>query len=553
MNRLLVILMLAIASSVFAATTTTPTQWQEDFGSGFDSSAYSIESVDDHAAHLDSAFRIGGIGRIACLTSFDVTDFEASFDFRSVPIPDRCPGDGMVFWWYPDLSFPGPVGGYGGYQLGWAWSDVIGQGIKFHTLSGTLAIVTHGVGNEVASCSYPQMGDAEWHHVRVRFQNGSTSVFVNDTLLLSATLPVEFSHGVFVFSAGGGNCHSWHWIDNVDAQCSVALPDSTTDLLIGEYSLSMTQYSEVQSVPLESGKPYYLKVIGNYGIAHGWSWLDAAYCWGICTPPLASDQYGDPTWCWMWNNNWHVRPTPDVYTPDHVYYYPFIGTGEAEVFSFSDPDSYWDNSGGLTIQVWKRAASDSTLPVELTSFSAVPASSNIRLSFTLASETDNDRFEIWRSTTPNSNFSLLTAIASQGNSATPHSYDFTDRAVTGEQTYWYYLADVDISGNRTEHKDLTRSATVRADNGIPTSYSLAAYPNPFNPATTITFSLPIAEHVQVTIYDVAGRRVCDVADGLFAAGIHRVTFDGAQLPSGVYVAQMKTAATTHSTKLLLLK
>jgi hypothetical protein len=88
---------------------------------------------------------------------------------------------------------------------------------------------------------------------------------------------------------------------------------------------------------------------------------------------------------------------------------------------------------------------------------------------------------------------------------------------------------------------------------MPTDFALAAYPNPFNPATTVSFSLPEAGTVSVSIYDVAGRLVRTLAAGNYAAGIHPLRFDAGALPSGVYVARMNCGAFTSSQKLLLLK
>ena len=59
---------------------------------------------------------------------------------------------------------------------------------------------------------------------------------------------------------------------------------------------------------------------------------------------------------WDWNGNISMRPTPDEFNSDHVYYYPFTASGSPEVL-FQDDGGYGDNSGGLTIQIWKQGAS----------------------------------------------------------------------------------------------------------------------------------------------------------------------------------------------------
>lgn len=69
----------------------------------------------------------------------------------------------------------------------------------------------------------------------------------------------------------------------------------------------------------------------------------------------------------------------------------------------------------------------------------------------------------------------------------------------------------------------------------PRSFSLDQnYPNPFNPVTTIGFGLASAANVNLTVYDILGRRVTVLVNENLGAGHHQVTFDGARLASGVY-------------------
>jgi hypothetical protein len=80
-----------------------------------------------------------------------------------------------------------------------------------------------------------------------------------------------------------------------------------------------------------------------------------------------------------------------------------------------------------------------------------------------------------------------------------------------------------------------------------------AYPNPFNPSTVIRFTLPRTEKTKLIVYDVAGREVKVLEDGLLSAGEHRVTFDGSALSSGVYFARLEAGKNVQAEKLMLLK
>lgn len=78
-------------------------------------------------------------------------------------------------------------------------------------------------------------------------------------------------------------------------------------------------------------------------------------------------------------------------------------------------------------------------------------------------------------------------------------------------------------------------------------------PNPFNPTTTVSFSMLQAGDVRIDAYNVAGQRVGTLVNGWKEAGEHRVTFDAKNLSSGVYFIRMTTGASTLTTKAVLLK
>jgi len=88
---------------------------------------------------------------------------------------------------------------------------------------------------------------------------------------------------------------------------------------------------------------------------------------------------------------------------------------------------------------------------------------------------------------------------------------------------------------------------------IPHTFTLSAYPNPFNPTTRISFELPKTEPVTLSIFNLQGRLAETLLDKTCEAGKHEITFDGAALPSGVYFARVTTPSFIQTEKLLLLK
>lgn len=83
--------------------------------------------------------------------------------------------------------------------------------------------------------------------------------------------------------------------------------------------------------------------------------------------------------------------------------------------------------------------------------------------------------------------------------------------------------------------------------------SLDNYPNPFNPTTKISFSIPNSSHVTLRIYDILGREVAVLADKEFSAGKYEFEFDASNLPSGTYIYNLTTENKTITKKMLLVK
>jgi phosphatidylserine/phosphatidylglycerophosphate/cardiolipin synthase-like enzyme len=95
---------------------------------------------------------------------------------------------------------------------------------------------------------------------------------------------------------------------------------------------------------------------------------------------------------------------------------------------------------------------------------------------------------------------------------------------------------------------------VEEEPAVPLSTRLERnYPNPFNPATTIQFTLADRERTLVTVYDLLGREVARLVDEVRERGTYRATFDGAGLASGVYLCRMQAGRTIQTRAMLLLK
>lgn len=98
--------------------------------------------------------------------------------------------------------------------------------------------------------------------------------------------------------------------------------------------------------------------------------------------------------------------------------------------------------------------------------------------------------------------------------------------------------------------DSSNAALVEKENY---TESLDNYPNPFNPTTKISFSIPNSSHVTLKIYDILGREIAILADKIFSAGRYEFEFNASNLPSGTYIYRLRTEDKTITKKMLLIK
>jgi len=97
------------------------------------------------------------------------------------------------------------------------------------------------------------------------------------------------------------------------------------------------------------------------------------------------------------------------------------------------------------------------------------------------------------------------------------------------------------------------------EESLPTVTQLiGAYPNPFNPQTTVAFTLDRSQHVVIDVFSVTGGRVTELVNRTYAEGEHQITWDGRNasgrsVPSGTYVIRLSTETVVRASKVMLLK
>ena len=89
---------------------------------------------------------------------------------------------------------------------------------------------------------------------------------------------------------------------------------------------------------------------------------------------------------------------------------------------------------------------------------------------------------------------------------------------------------------------------------VATSFSLdEAYPNPFNPVTTISYGLPEDSEIKLVIFDLNGKEVDQLYNGLQTAGYHQTSWNASSYSSGMYFIQFTTSSFVKTHKLMLVK
>lgn len=190
--------------------------------------------------------------------------------------------------------------------------------------------------------------------------------------------------------------------------------------------------------------------------------------------------------------------------------------------------------------------SQGALPVELSAFSAAIVNNGIKLSWRTETEVNNYGFDVERKSSTGS-WEKLNFVSGNGNSNSPKDYSYTDNNIKSGK-YSYRLKQIDNNGV------CSYSKVVDVDLNRKLEYTLSQnYPNPFNPSTTISFSLPNAGTVKLTVYNLLGQEIKILVNGFKESGTHSYNFDAKDLNSGIYIYKLETANFTQTRKMMLVK
>ncbi|MBZ0200408.1 MAG: T9SS type A sorting domain-containing protein, partial [Ignavibacteriaceae bacterium] len=197
------------------------------------------------------------------------------------------------------------------------------------------------------------------------------------------------------------------------------------------------------------------------------------------------------------------------------------------------------------------------LPVELISFNANCVSSDVTLSWSTASETNNKGFQVERrSLKVNSQWSIAGFVDGAGTTTELNNYSFTDENLLPGK-YLYRLKQIDYDGS------FKYSNIIDVEVEMPNEFVLYQnYPNPFNPVTKIKYTIPKEVNsqwsmVNLKVYDILGNEVATLVNEEQAPGVYEVEWNASSvnrgLASGVYFVRLQAGKLSKSQKIVLMK
>jgi len=238
---------------------------------------------------------------------------------------------------------------------------------------------------------------------------------------------------------------------------------------------------------------------------------------------------------------------------------PNDGSWTASQCVFAVPAGKADGDFEVILQL----EGDDTLPVELSSFTAMATQQNyLQLDWVTQSESGLVGYYIYRSSTNSLDTAqIVSNLITANNSSQEQLYTFTDREV--EPGSWYYwLQNLEMDGQMGFYGSIHIELQMGGNNDtpdIPLITSIQSiYPNPFSSSTMIGFGLAKEERVNIQIFNVKGQLVRNLLSETKAAANYRIIWNGENdngkpISSGIYYARMTAGNYNATSKLVIVK
>jgi len=215
---------------------------------------------------------------------------------------------------------------------------------------------------------------------------------------------------------------------------------------------------------------------------------------------------------------------------------------------------------------------ETSLPVTLSSFTANAKNGEVTFRWRTETEVGNAGFSIYRSEEKDGKYIKVAFVKGAGNSGMPIDYKFTDKKAEAGKTYFYFLEDIDLAGEKSKSRIIkvvvppaqTELQLDKPALPIPKVFRLLQnYPNPFNPETWIPYQLAKNAFVTVSIYNAFGQLIKTISLGEKEAGFYinknkAAYWDGRNsagepIVSGVYFYNIKAGEFFATRRMVIVK
>lgn len=270
-------------------------------------------------------------------------------------------------------------------------------------------------------------------------------------------------------------------------------------------------------------------------------------------------------------------PTNPLFVPEHIQFFNLIGAGPWLLQFNTTSNWVWVVGYGVfagpglisipipatkdqIIEVQFGGGGDPTLPVELSSFTAVLTAKNfVKLTWVSQSETEMLGYRVYRGESGDqaSAIMITPTMEPATNTSTTQSYSITDDEVSIGSTYWYWLESVDYASSHF-HGPVSIIVEGEVPPVLPETTTMKnAYPNPFrmNSSTTIDVAVKAGENGIVTIYNILGQAVktFKVSEGTTKINWNGRDAKGNACGSGIYFYKLSTPSMNQTKKMVIVK
>ena len=386
----------------------------------------------------------------------------------------------------------------------------------------------------------------------------SLSGVENLKLVLPSDVGKDFDGPAYRVEHAAAGDYYWEWVANQDAFCFGGYSFTCPTLFDSVAANSAMHYFQVLAHSASGSEFWASAPDSGYSVdnlAPG-SVQDLMGLGVIITPPLGLRLIWDPNTEADLSHYMIHKGTTENFAPGPSNLLGITKENEFMDVSWTKEDRHYykiaavdvhDNVGSCTLL----RPQEIVVGVLLQSYAASLTQSGIEISWTLVAQVEKSATHILRSSLPDGDFAELSQAEIGQDNLT---FTFVDKSIEPGMTYKYRV-EVEATGGQ---RMLLLETEAISTPDLPLSL-FQNHPNPFNPATTISYYLPEAAQVTIGIYDPAGRLVNRFMDQeLKARGLHQIEWKGRDnhgraVASGIYFYRLQIGRETLSKKMVLLR